>query len=531
VKSKRGAACEFLDIIMTTHIPRAASAVSFFSNRSLSCADLYELDEQGMNPVEEALGDNVSTTDTSENGDPLGARAEDAGINESSSRNDLRRIHTMETFSWQGYSMQQQQQQYEKQQEEKNKSGDYPEQSHGNHGNHGNQGNQGNQGNHGNHGNHGNKGYLNHAQPSAAYPASYAQESTAQWRRDSNEMPAAQQQWALGEWPEESAWAGNASQHQGPGYAPAMAAQNSYMRPPQPAGYVVQNVPSKEGYQPAWYPANSPAAEDHSTQYRSQTPEAVPPQPNKQPNIVPVPVPVMLGPNGTMIPVPMGGPSGMPGVLPPQPMPPQAPQGIPALQQMGQPGQPMMFLRPNAAAPDGMQLFSFVGVPPQQNEAPKKQVKETHHTESTSNFGDDITLMLRNLPNKINQTKLLARLQSYRSKIDFLYLPTDFENKCNLGYAFINFVDGAAAARFKAEFNDKKLPGCRRSHKVLAVQPARVQGVSANVRRFRNSSVMGVLSEDEKPMLFKDGVQIPFPMPDGPLPPVGPRYPREGEAS
>merc|ERR1719305_1533747 len=64
-----------------------------------------------MNPVEEALGDNVSTTDTSENGDPLGARAEDAGINESSSRNDLRRIHTMETFSWQGYSMQQQAQQ------------------------------------------------------------------------------------------------------------------------------------------------------------------------------------------------------------------------------------------------------------------------------------------------------------------------------------------------------------------------------------------------------------------------------------
>merc|ERR1719389_114207 len=101
---------------MTTHIPRAASAVSFFSNRSLSCADLYELDEQGMNPVEEALGDNVSTTDTSENGDPLGARAEDAGINESSSRNDLRRIHTMETFSWQGYSMQQQQAQQNSQQ-------------------------------------------------------------------------------------------------------------------------------------------------------------------------------------------------------------------------------------------------------------------------------------------------------------------------------------------------------------------------------------------------------------------------------
>merc|ERR1719174_802352 len=173
----------------------------------------------------------------------------------------------------------------------------------------------------------------------------------------------------------------------------------------------------------------------------------------------------------------------------------------------------MMFLRPNGQQ-GGMPLFGFMpaaGVPQQTEAPPKKQVKEAH-TESTANFGDDITLMLRNLPNKINQPKLLSRLQSYRNKIDFLYLPTDFENKCNLGYAFINFVDGAAAARFKAEFNDKKLPGCRRSHKVLAVQPARVQ------------------SEEEKPMLFKDGVQIPFPMPDGPLPPVGPRYPREGEA-
>merc|ERR1719217_547159 len=219
-----------------------------------------------------------------------------------------------------------------------------------------------------------------------------------------------------------------------------------------------------------------------------------------------------MGPNGTGL------------QLPPQMLAQQQAQGMARHDVGQQPG--MVFLGPNGGlpggvTPPGMQLFGFVNVPPQQKEAPN---------ESSSNFGDDITLMLRNLPNKINQTKLLSRLQSYRSKIDFLYLPTDFENKCNLGYAFINFVDGAAAARFKAEFNDKKLPGCRRSHKVLAVQPARVQGVSANVRRFRNSSVMGVLSEDEKPMLFKDGVQIPFPMPDGPLPPVGPRYPREGEA-
>jgi hypothetical protein len=296
----------------------------------------------------------------------------------------------------------------------------------------------------------------------------------------------------------------------------APPAQNPFLRAAQ-----------ANAFQQNWYPAPPPAPEEHPSQADPRLRTAFRPQeqqevPSKQPSLVPVPVPVMLGPNGSMIPVPMG--NGM-GVLPPQPLgAPQAPQGMP------QPGQPMVFLRPGPNGEQGMQLFSFVGVPPQQAEVPKKQVKEAH-TDSTANFGDDITLMLRNLPNKINQTKLLSRLQSYRNKIDFLYLPTDFENKCNLGYAFINFVDGATAARFKAEFNDKKLPGCRRSHKVLAVQPARVQGVSANVRRFRNSSVMGVLSEEEKPMLFKDGVQIPFPMPDGPLPPVGPRYPREGEAA
>jgi hypothetical protein len=204
-------------------------------------------------------------------------------------------------------------------------------------------------------------------------------------------------------------------------------------------------------------------------------------------------------------------PAHVPGVPPgmfPMPMPP--PPGLNGMHH------PMIPVMPGMMQP-GMQLLGFACVPVQQEKP----------ATADSEFHDDITLMLRNLPNKITQVKLLSRLQGYRQSIDFLYLPTDFENKCNLGYAFINFIDGASARRFQQEFNEKKLPGCRRSTKVLAVQPARVQGVSQNVRRFRNSSVMGVLTEEEKPMLFKNGAQIPFPTPDGPLPPVGPRYPRE----
>lgn len=39
---------------------------------------------------------------------------------------------------------------------------------------------------------------------------------------------------------------------------------------------------------------------------------------------------------------------------------------------------------------------------------------------------------------------------------DFCYLPIDFKNRCNLGYAFVNFVDAAFAAECYMAFNAKR---------------------------------------------------------------------------
>lgn len=142
----------------------------------------------------------------------------------------------------------------------------------------------------------------------------------------------------------------------------------------------------------------------------------------------------------------------------------------------------------------------------------------------------DVTLMLRNIPNKYSQELLLEHVSEFKRYIDFFYLPIDFKKKCNLGYAFVNFSNGRAADEFVARLHGSRLPSFRKSPKVLAVQRARVQGLEANIQKFRSSAVMGSTSEAFKPQLFRDGKQVEFPKPESVLPPIGARYTRASRA-
>ncbi|KAL9229226.1 hypothetical protein vseg_004714 [Gypsophila vaccaria] len=117
--------------------------------------------------------------------------------------------------------------------------------------------------------------------------------------------------------------------------------------------------------------------------------------------------------------------------------------------------------------------------------------------------GDDsrTTLMIKNIPNKYTSKMLLAAIdENHKGTFDFLYLPIDFKNKCNVGYAFINMLTPLHIIPFYKAFNGKKWEKFN-SEKVASLAYARIQGRTALISNFQNSSLM---NEDKRcrPILF-----------------------------
>eukprot|EP00929_Paragymnodinium_shiwhaense_P120604 TRINITY_DN92580_c0_g1_i1.p1 TRINITY_DN92580_c0_g1~~TRINITY_DN92580_c0_g1_i1.p1 ORF type:complete len:371 (-),score=61.27 TRINITY_DN92580_c0_g1_i1:58-1170(-) len=140
------------------------------------------------------------------------------------------------------------------------------------------------------------------------------------------------------------------------------------------------------------------------------------------------------------------------------------------------------------------------------------------------------TVMLRNIPNKCTREMLIMLLNvDFPGGFDFVYLPIDFKNKCNVGYAFVNFVNEALRARFVEIYEGVEMSECfpgLNAKRTAEVFPARVQGVAENVARLRNSPMMEELVHHPEwmPLLISpEGQALPFPAPDEPLRAMKPR--------
>lgn len=122
------------------------------------------------------------------------------------------------------------------------------------------------------------------------------------------------------------------------------------------------------------------------------------------------------------------------------------------------------------------------------------------------------TLMLRNLPNKYTQPMLLdTLLENHKGAFDFIYLPVDFEQNANVGYAFINLVHPRLIIKFYADFHGHKWSKFN-SSKVCEVAYARLQGKASLITHFQNSSLMNEQAE-YRPVLFNSAGELePFPV-------------------
>jgi RNA recognition motif-containing protein len=92
-----------------------------------------------------------------------------------------------------------------------------------------------------------------------------------------------------------------------------------------------------------------------------------------------------------------------------------------------------------------------------------------------------------------------SHIRHYFSQ-DFFYLPIDFKNKCNRGYAFVNFVDYKDIIPFYDAYNGTSWSRFN-SDKICDITYARIQGKAAMLKRFENSALME--KDDEyRPLVF-----------------------------
>lgn len=123
---------------------------------------------------------------------------------------------------------------------------------------------------------------------------------------------------------------------------------------------------------------------------------------------------------------------------------------------------------------------------------------------------DATTLMLRNIPNKYTQSLLKQEIDDlgFAGLYDFFYLPMDKQNRSNVGYAFINFLQPASATKCWSVLSNYKFQRYH-SRKICAVSPAHLQGFEKNVEHFQDRAVMNARKNEKyRPMVLRDGAHI-----------------------
>jgi hypothetical protein len=115
--------------------------------------------------------------------------------------------------------------------------------------------------------------------------------------------------------------------------------------------------------------------------------------------------------------------------------------------------------------------------------------------------------MIRNIPIRYTEELLMKELEDFIGKFDCVYLPYDYENKGNKGFAFINFVNPLHIILFYEYFEGRSWNFIE-SGKICSLNMANYQGIS-EIRKHANN-----YKGDRKPIFlensFRSDIEIPM---------------------
>lgn len=124
------------------------------------------------------------------------------------------------------------------------------------------------------------------------------------------------------------------------------------------------------------------------------------------------------------------------------------------------------------------------------------RIPRTSNAEPTSKT----TLLLQNVPKRCTPEQLQTFLAEFSTDVDFLYLPFDFKQKCNVGHAIINFRKEETTERFLKAFNEvssKKVFTGFNVTGTCSVTFAPVQGYESNVSKIEKSGILMSMLADK----------------------------------
>lgn len=113
------------------------------------------------------------------------------------------------------------------------------------------------------------------------------------------------------------------------------------------------------------------------------------------------------------------------------------------------------------------------------------------------------TVMIRSIPNRCSQHELIAELEAagFQGCFDFLYIPLDVRTMSNVGFAFVNFTQPAQALRCMRELPKHHFKR-QKAGKAVAVLPAHMQGLEANLRHYEKTAVNTSRLRQRRPVVM-----------------------------